>query len=119
MSYVRTHCLFTLCCSSLPFSGGLSNFLYYVSLPQENANEGVDYQTPVQAVQTVETSIDRATATAILTYVPDDENRNEPHYNDLLTVGDLNGNKRKRYDSTSSASSTATRQNEPQEVDNL
>ena len=74
---------------------------------------------PVQAVQTVETSIDRATATAILTHVQDDENRNEPQYNDLLTVGDLNGNKRKRYDSASSASSAVTRQNEPHEVNNL
>ncbi|XP_065358370.1 choline/ethanolamine kinase isoform X1 [Calliphora vicina] len=92
-------------------SGGLSNFLYYVSLPtqQDNANEAADYQRP----QAMETALDRATATALLTAV-DDENRNEPHYNEL--VGDMNGNKRKRYDSASSASSAALRQNEPEEV---
>ncbi|XP_037822963.1 choline kinase A2, partial [Lucilia sericata] len=95
-------------------SGGLSNFLYYVSLPpqQDNANESVDYQAP----QAMETSLDRATATALLTSV-DDENRNEPHYNELVAaVGDMNGNKRKRFDSASSGSSAALRQNEPEEV---
>lgn len=112
MKYVCTFNLSPLC------SGGLSNFLYYVSLPQESPNEGVDYETAGQAVQSVETPLDRATATAVLTHVQDDENRNEPQYNDLLTVGDLNGNKRKRYDSNSSVSSAVTRQNEPQEVSN-
>lgn len=85
--------------------------MYYVSLPtqQENANEAADYQPP----QAMETALDRATATALLTAV-DDENRNEPHYSEL--VGDMNGNKRKRYDSASSGSSAALRQTEPEEV---
>lgn len=64
----------------------------------------------------METPLDRATATALLTAV-DDENRNEPHYNELSSaVGDLNGNKRKRFDSASSGCSAALRQNEPEEV---
>ncbi|KAM7350970.1 choline/ethanolamine kinase isoform 2-T3 [Cochliomyia hominivorax] len=96
-------------------SGGLSNFLYYVSLPpQQDINTEVN--TNYQAPQLMDTALDRATATALLTSI-DDENRNEPHYNDLVTtVGDLNGNKRKRFDSASSACSAALRQNEPEEV---
>lgn len=79
---------------------------------QDNSNEGADYQPP----RTMDNPLYPSTATTLLTAV-DDENRNEPHYNELLAAGgDLNGNKRKRYDSTSSGSSSALRQNEPEEV---
>lgn len=88
--------------------------MYYVSLPKlENVNESVDCQSQ----QVLETPLERAATAIAQKPTVDEENRNEPQYDDLLaTVSDLNGNKRKRYDSASSASSLATKQNEPEEV---
>lgn len=92
-------------------SGGLSNFLYYVSLPQDNTSEGAEVNESSTLVRATTSS-----SISLHNNEGDDENRNEPHYNDFLSaVGDLNGNKRKRYDSSSSVSSSI-KQKEPQEV---
>ncbi|XP_058981209.1 choline/ethanolamine kinase isoform X2 [Musca domestica] len=89
-------------------SGGLSNFLYYVSLPQDCG-----------ATTTSNEVNDSGASTSLMSTLPqsdNDENRNEPDFNDLLSAGDCNGNKRKRYDSSSSTLASAFRQKEPKEV---
>lgn len=88
-------------------SGGLSNFLYYVSLPQDDS-------------QSEATDDGKATTKSSSSSPPNqnnDNNRNVADFNDLLTTssaGDCNGNKRKRYDSSSSTMSL--KHKEPKEV---
>ncbi|XP_061391490.1 choline/ethanolamine kinase [Musca vetustissima] len=91
-------------------SGGLSNFLYYVSLPQYcNA-------TTATISNEVNESVASTSSSSALPQSDNDENRNEQDFSDLLSAGDCNGNKRKRYDSSSSTLASAYRQKEPKEV---
>ncbi|XP_073822783.1 choline/ethanolamine kinase isoform X2 [Musca autumnalis] len=88
-------------------SGGLSNFLYYVSLPQECNS--------TTTTNEVNDSVASTSSSSALAHSDNDENRNEQDFNDLLSAGDCNGNKRKRYDSSSSTLASY-RQKEPKEV---
>ncbi|XP_075149280.1 choline/ethanolamine kinase isoform X2 [Haematobia irritans] len=103
-------------------SGGLSNLLYYVSLPQDNptseANDSVEglQRKATTSSSSPSSTLSPSSSTTLSPPQDNDVNRNEPVFSDLLTAGDCNGNKRKRYDSTSSTLTTALRHKEPKQV---
>ncbi|XP_059220600.1 choline/ethanolamine kinase isoform X3 [Stomoxys calcitrans] len=102
-------------------SGGLSNLLYYVSLPPDsNGSDGEVNDSVVEAElnKATTTTTTSSSSSSLTSSLPadNDENRNEPDFSDLLTAGDCNGNKRKRYDSSSSTLASALRHKEPKEV---